>query len=213
VGYATSKSRWIRLMRAPTGDGVGVFCVRDAKTQVFYTFPKSPVQSAAGRSRSTGSASVHSTTCASASRAECECECWAFCGTPLPPQSWDCCADAHGNCDGEPTISSSDRPSCADLSLSRSRWRKGHVRHTDQQFLLLILLMPVTSSTGVGGSRSTDRRRPRPPLNPSSEYGTLRLILRGDAPRGLGARPVPSILNLHTSLMTFRMTRSVEETD
>ena len=37
-----SKSRWIRLVRVPTGDGVGVFCVRDAKTHVFYTFREIP---------------------------------------------------------------------------------------------------------------------------------------------------------------------------
>ncbi len=37
-----ANQRWIRLMRAPTGDGIGVFCVRDSKTTVYYTFCEIP---------------------------------------------------------------------------------------------------------------------------------------------------------------------------
>lgn len=39
---AASKSRWILLMRAPTVDGVGVFCVRDRRSTVYYTFHEIP---------------------------------------------------------------------------------------------------------------------------------------------------------------------------
>jgi hypothetical protein len=33
-----SNTRWIRLMRAPAADGVGVFCVRERRHVTFYTF-------------------------------------------------------------------------------------------------------------------------------------------------------------------------------
>ncbi|TMQ34272.1 MAG: hypothetical protein E6K70_08465 [Planctomycetota bacterium] len=37
-----SHKRLIRLVRSPASDGVGVFCIRDAKTQTFYVFHEIP---------------------------------------------------------------------------------------------------------------------------------------------------------------------------
>jgi len=36
------RERTIRLVRAPTGDGVGIFCIRDSRRAVFYAFQEIP---------------------------------------------------------------------------------------------------------------------------------------------------------------------------
>ncbi len=38
------RQRTVRLMRPPAADGVGIFCVRDAKRATFYVFCEIPCQ-------------------------------------------------------------------------------------------------------------------------------------------------------------------------
>ncbi|MCI0379677.1 MAG: hypothetical protein L0215_18895 [Gemmataceae bacterium] len=76
--------RWIRLVRAPDENGVGVFCLRRAKKDTYYVFKEIPC-AIGGRGfvvHRVGLAEVYCTRVGEAQ--ECSCECLGFL--------------AHGNC-------------------------------------------------------------------------------------------------------------------
>ncbi len=75
---ATSPSRWIRLVYAPADDGVGVFCVRDANSTVYYTF-REIACAIGGRGfvvHRLGLGTLYHVRVGAA--ADCECECLGF---------------------------------------------------------------------------------------------------------------------------------------
>jgi hypothetical protein len=75
---ATSHQRTIRLVRPPTVDGIGVFCIRDLRRSTFYTFHEIPC-SIGGRGfavHKLGLGQLYHTRIGK--RQDCSCECLGF---------------------------------------------------------------------------------------------------------------------------------------